>query len=153
MIRFQTDLKYQLFEDAKYEMQVSSLHINHSFESRFYGVDKDQRVLWAKAGFAWDGATCFPDFNWILESSLWHDILHMLIAQGVIPTSENNKIDEELARAIRLLGGEESDGRVADLMLKIRSNYVRRATNIVHQRVTAPRPVYELNQGKKRRVK
>lgn len=152
MIRFQTDLKYQLYEDATYDLQLVGLKVNHSFDSKFYGVDKDQRVLWAKAGFAWDGATNFLDFNWILEASLWHDVLHLLIAQGVIPTSENNKIDEELARAIRLLGGSESDGRVADTLLKLRSSYVRRATNLVHQKVVEARPVYELKQGKRRRI-
>lgn len=152
MIRFQTGIKYQIYEDAKYDLQLQGLAINHSFASRFYGVDKDQRVLWVKAGFAWDGATMFPDFDWILEASLWHDVLHLLIAQGVIPTSENNKIDEELARAIRLMGGAESDGRIADIMLKIRAGYVRKATNLVHQKVTAARPVYELRQGKRRRI-
>lgn len=152
MIRFQTGIKYQLYEDSKYDLQVTGLLINRSFASRFYGVDKDNRVIWAKAGFAWDGATMFPDFDWILEASLWHDVLHLLIAQGVIPTSENNKIDEELARAIRLLGGDESRGRIADVMLKLRSGYVRRATNMVHQKVVEPRPVYEMRQGRKRRV-
>jgi hypothetical protein len=152
MIRFQTGIKYQLFEDTKYDLQLQGIAITESYDGKFYGVDKDQRVLWAKAGFAWDGATSFPDFNWILEASLWHDVLHLLIAQGGIPTSENNKIDEELARAIRLLGGHESDGRVADIMLKLRSGYVRRATNLVHQKVVQARPVYELKQGKKRRI-
>jgi hypothetical protein len=153
MIRFQTDIKYQLYEDTKYDLQLQGILITKSYDGKFYGVDKEQRVLWAKAGFAWDGASCFPDFNWILESSLWHDVLHLLIAQGVIPVSENNKIDEELARAIRLLGGAESDGRIADTLLKIRSGYVQRATNLVHQKVVQARPVYELNQGKRRRIK
>ena len=153
MIRFQTDLKYQLYEDTKYDLQLSGIIIRHSFDSKFYGVDKDQRVLYAKEGFAWDGATMFPDFDWILEASLWHDVLHLLIAQGIIPTSENNKIDEELARAIRKLGGDESRGRVADILLKIRSGYVFRATNLVHQKVVQARPVYELRQGRRRRIK
>jgi hypothetical protein len=152
VIRFQTGIKYQLFEDAKYDLQLQGILITSSYEGKFYGIDKEQRVLWAKAGFAWDGASCFPDFNWILEASLWHDVLHLLIAQGVIPTSENNKIDEELARAIRLLGGGESDGRIADILLKIRAGYVQRATNLVHQKITQARPVYELRQGRRRRV-
>jgi hypothetical protein len=153
VIRYQSGIKYQIYEEAEYDLQVSGLIIRHSYDGKFYGVNQLTRTLYVKEGFAWDGATMFPDFDWILEASLWHDVLHLLIAQGVIPTSENNKIDEELARAIRKFGGDESRGRIADTMLKIRSGYVRHATNLVHQQVTQARPVYEMRQGRKRRIK
>jgi hypothetical protein len=151
VIRFQTNIKYQIYEYAEYALQTD-LEITRSFVGRFYGVNKDTRTLYVNAGFAWDGATHFPDFNWILEASLWHDVLHLLIAKGVIPTTENNKIDLELAYAIRRLGGPESRGKLADTLLKIRSKYVQKATNLVHQEVTVARPVYELNKGFRWRV-
>jgi len=152
MITFQTDIKYQITEYAEYYLQTD-LPIEYSFSTAWYGVDKANRRLWANPGMAWDGATMFPDFNWILESSLWHDILHFLIAKGAIREDQNHAIDRELARAIQLLGGPESRGRIADTLLKIRSGYVRRATHLADQKYGQVRPIYQLSYGKRTRIR
>lgn len=152
MIRYQKDIKYQVYEDTEYELQ-SDIIITKNFTHRFYGVNKDSRTIWVKAGFAWDGATMFPDFNWIFEGALWHDVLHLLISKGAIPTSENNKIDNELALAVKKFGRPTDSGWLSRTMLKFRGSYVKRFTGFVHQSVTQARPVYEINQGRIWRIK
>ena len=38
----------------------------------------------AKTGYAWDGATCWPDFDSIMRGSLVHDIFYQLIREGLM---------------------------------------------------------------------
>ena len=152
MIEFQTDIKYQLTAYSEYYLQTD-VQIEYDYVTPWYGVDKRNRMLWANVGMAWDGATLFPDFDWILEASLWHDILHYLIGQGAIREDQNHAIDRELARAIQLLGGPESRGRVADTLLKIRAGYVRRATHLAKQKHGEVRPIYQLAYGKRTRIR
>lgn len=148
MIKFQQDIKYQLIERTEWPL-IEPIVINHSYATQWYGIDKEKRIVWAEAWCAWDGATLFPDFDWILESSLRHDVLLWLVAAGAIPESMNHMIDKELARYIQLLGGPLVRGRVADTLLKVRSGYVRRATNLANTMKGEVRPVYKLEYGKR----
>lgn len=87
--------------------------------------------------YAWDGATKFPDFDWIKTPSCIHDVLHQLIADGVLPESENDLIDEELEYAI--------DGNVGKRwLMKARGWYVRKATNTVDEKAGTQPEVFEL---------
>lgn len=79
-------------------------------------------------GCGWDFATKFPDFDWIKEASLGHDILHWLIAKGVIPESQNDMIDEELVH-IMAARYKHFPG-----MLWVRKKYIRFAINTMDQR-------------------
>jgi len=36
-------------------------------------------------GYAWDGASCFPDFDWIIRGSCGHDGGYQLIRRGLLP--------------------------------------------------------------------
>jgi hypothetical protein len=152
MIRFNQGIKYQLTERTEWSL-IEPIKINYSYATRWYGIDKDTRLVWAEMGCGWDGATMFPDFNWILEPSLRHDVLLWLIAAGAIPESENHLIDRELRHYIRLIGGPESRGRIKDLTLKVRSRYVNRATNLANTKFGQVTPIYEINYGKKTRIK
>ncbi len=147
-IVYQKDIKYQLYEDSQWQL-LTPMQINYSLDCGWYGVDKEAATIYAREGFAWDGATMFPDFKWILEGSLWHDVLHLLIAQGAIPVSENNAIDKELTQIIRTCGGVGQSHWLA----RLRAHYVKKATGLVHQQVTQARPVYQLHKGKVQRIK
>lgn len=147
MIIFYKDIKYMLAEPATWKLR-GNITIRHDYENEFFSVNAKTRVITAKRWCAWDGATKFPDFPWILEGSLWHDILHWLIARGVIPEEENNLIDEELAYIIRKLGGPKSRGAIKELLLKFRSGYVELATHLANEKVGATIPIYKLEHGK-----
>lgn len=47
-------------------------------------------------GYAWDGATCFPDFDWIIYGSCAHDAGYQLIRLGLIPKHCKEHFDELL---------------------------------------------------------
>ena len=151
MIIFYKDINYMLAEPAVHQIHTP-LTILHDYENEWYAVRRDSRTLVAKRFCGWDGATKFPDFNWILEGSLWHDILHWLIAKGVIPESENDLIDQELAYIIRKCGGPKARGRTTDMLLKARSKYVQIATGLANEKEGAVIPIYKLEYGKVERI-
>ena len=148
MIEYQQDIKYQMHADATWRL-VTGININYSIDCGWYGVVKESGIIFVRKGFAWDGATMFPDFRWILEGSLWHDVLHLLIAKGAIPESENDNIDRELSAIIRICGGRYQQSWLS----RIRGWYVKMFTRLVHQQVTQARPVYRLKRGKRERIK
>ncbi len=49
-----------------------------------------------KKGYAWDGATCFPDFKWIIRGSAVHDAGYQLLRLGLLPPEFKDKFDREL---------------------------------------------------------
>ena len=151
MIVFYKNIKYMLSEPSSWKL-ISDITITRPFENEFFAVDPDTRVLTAKRWCAWDGATKFPDFPWILEGSLWHDIMHWLIAEGVIPEEENNLIDEELGHIIRALGGPKGKGKIKQLLLAFRSKYVELGTHLADEEVGGKIPIYKLEHGKIERV-
>ena len=65
----------------------------------FRGMDRCWYVI-AYIGCAWDGATKYPDFLWMMVPSLVHDILHWLIKRGIIGERFNDLIDMELEYAV-----------------------------------------------------
>lgn len=151
MIRYQKNIKRQLTDDAVWYLH-HSITILHDYDCPFYSINKAERKITAKAGCCWDGATMFPDFLWILEGSLWHDILHWLIAKGVIPEDENDLIDAELAHIIRVLGGSTARGRLSGFLLSVRAQYVRIATGLANEKKGNRIPVYQLAHGIERLV-
>jgi hypothetical protein len=140
-----------LAEPATHKLH-ENITIRHAYENEFFSVDPETRVVTAKRWCAWDGATSFPDFKWILEGSLWHDILHWLIAKGVIPEEENDLIDKELAHIIKELGGPSARGKIKEILLSFRARYVQLGTNTADEKVGSVIPIYKLDHGKMERI-
>lgn len=100
----------------------------------WYAIVKDSEGHWyiiAYIGCAWDGATKYPDFLWMMVPSLVHDILHWLIKRGIIAEIYNDVIDMELELAV--INGKEPipwhQGGNSKTVRKIRARIIRRATN------------------------
>jgi hypothetical protein len=152
MIEFQQDIRYQLTQRTEW-LVPDYITIDYSYSTRWYGVDKDTRTAWAEEGCAWDGATMFPDFNWILESSLRHDVHLWLLAAGAIHEKYNDAIDKALAADVKKLGGPEGRGKLKDKLTSFRAWYVRKGTNLANTKQGEVRPVYRLNHGVKTRIR
>lgn len=120
--------KYQVFSSFSWNLE-HKFKIKEELNTRYYSITKDGAIL-IKTGCCWDGATWFPDHEWIMIASLIHDVLHWLIARGIIPKRQNDLIDKELAHIIML----SEDKSCADKHLKkFRAWYVEKATNSVDQ--------------------
>jgi hypothetical protein len=152
VIEYQQDIKYQLTADTRWVL-IEPISILHSFQNDWYGIDKDTREVWANRSCAWDGATWFPDFLWILESSLRHDVLLWLIAKGAIAESANNMIDREMSHYIKLLGGPEAQKKHKTALTNFRAWYTRKGTNLANTKLGDTMPVYRLEFGKRTRIR
>lgn len=82
-------------------------------------------------GCAWDGATLYPDYAWMIVPSLVHDVLLYLVARGVIDERYNDVIDSELYWAI--IDGKEPipllQGGNSKFVRKLRAKIVLRGVN------------------------
>lgn len=135
MIRFKKGYKYQLTSPWRWKLR-GNFTIVSDYRNQYYWISKERREIGAYVGCAWDGASGFPDFDWIMEASLGHDILHWLIEKGIIPESENDQIDAELAEIIR----ERGRSRIPDWLLRFRAWYVQKATNLVDGKLGKSKP-------------
>lgn len=102
-------------------------------------VVDDEWWIIAHPGLVWDYASGWFDYDAIKEASLGHDILHWLIAMGVIHESENDKIDQEFYLILRACG-----------VPHWRAKWLRRGTNTVDQEATGlDRKVIYLHRGQR----
>ena len=92
MIAYKSGYKHQLVLD--YECSTSML-VDKAVITEYVTLTTNGS-LFIKAGYAWDGATGFPDFKSVLRGSLIHDALYQLIRLGVLPASDRKKADEAL---------------------------------------------------------
>lgn len=107
------------------------------YEGLWYALVRrpDGWYLIGKVGCAWDFATKFIAFDWVIEASLGHDILHWLIAKGILPEACNDLIDHELAEIAKVRGKAP----------RWRRWYIEKATNLVNEKATGEdRKVYYL---------
>ena len=110
--------------------------------SRYYSLVHRNGFFYIQAhvGCAWDYATGYFDGDYIKEASLGHDILHWLIAKGVIDTKYNDAIDYEF-KQILMIRGNIAPWRASILM---------KGVNLVDQKNTGiDRPVVKLRKGKR----
>lgn len=143
MIRYKSGYKYQLESNWKWKLQ-NDITVFTDYENDYYGITTDG-WLHAFKGCAWDGATGFPDFDWIMEASLGHDILHWLIAKGVIPESDNGLIDRELEAIIETRGRPRFLPRwMSRRLMQFRGWYVRKATHLVDQKAGDEKKVRQI---------
>lgn len=113
----------------------------YSVMQGLYG-DPTKWYVVAWPGCAWDGASLYPDFRWMMMPSLRHDILHWLIKRGLIPEIYNDVIDLELYQAI--LNGKEPiplrQGGNSKFVRKLRAKAVCRATHLADEKLDASGP-------------
>lgn len=91
--------------------------------------------LYISAGYAWDGATCFPDIPSIMRASLVHDALYQLLRLGHLPPDVRPAADALMYRCcveddmfqplawavlktVRLAGSPAADPRNAKPLLE-----------------------------------
>jgi len=66
--------KFRLLEHYFFD---TGIKLRKSIDIEFVGLMTTGRVH-VRAGFTWDGATCFPDIQSVIRSSLEHDALYTL---------------------------------------------------------------------------
>lgn len=133
---FSRGWKYRLESGLAYKLRYD-YGLKQDFQTEWYNITTDNWLL-LFPGYAWDGATKFPDFNWILTPSAIHDALHCAIRDGAIPESMNNLIDDELQDAIT---GNPASKSIKRGLLKLRGWYVGTATHLVNQKASGPEKV------------
>lgn len=134
-LRYTKGWKYQTDQTIGFKLHNKFTIKPGGYKNQYYSISEDG-VLVAYRGCCWDGATWFPDFEWMMIPSLIHDILHWLIAKGVIPESENDLIDKELVSWVA-----PNSNRLKVLAAR---RLIKRATNLVDQRVGQEKKVYEV---------
>lgn len=92
--------KYQLIQDYVIEtgILIPGLIYTDYFEMEAGGK------LTIKSGYAWDGATFYPDFKDIMRGSLVHDCLLQMVAEHFI-APECRKLADNLLKKICLDDG------------------------------------------------
>lgn len=80
--------KYQLtrailFNLGKDLQDIWSTGRTH-MQGNFLTLRSDGHLL-IQAGYSWDGASCFPDFDSVRRAALCHDAIYQLIREGVLP--------------------------------------------------------------------
>lgn len=98
--------------------------------------------LLVQPGYASDGATMFPDFDWIKTAAIAvHDPLCQAIEMGILPESFNDLIDDEMSRAI---AGESVSRPLKRKAAQLRSWYVKKGINLADSEEGKSKPVKEL---------
>lgn len=131
--------KYKVAEPFAYKLQCQYT-IKEDYHCPYFSITTDGWLIIYDL-YAWDGATWFPDFDWIKTQSAIHDALHECIRLGIIPESENDLIDKELELAIM---GNPATRRTKQAVLKLRGWYIGKATNTVNEKAGSKPKVYDL---------
>lgn len=133
--------KYKTVEGFAYPLKCQYAFLQLPFSTPYFAITADGKWLLMFENYAWDGATKFPDFDWIKTPSAIHDALHEAIRLGCIPESDNDLIDEELNLAIC---GNYATRKSKIALLKLRGWYVKKATGTVDEKAGVLERVYEL---------
>jgi hypothetical protein len=75
--------KYKVEQGFAYKLQCKYT-IKQDYSTPYYTITTAGWLL-LHTLYAFDGATWFPDFDWIKTPAAIHDALHAAIAAGVIP--------------------------------------------------------------------
>ena len=112
---------------------------NNRYYSLFQLKNRSKWAIAAHSGLVWDYASGWFDYDAMKEASLGHDILHWLIALGIISTECNDMIDQEFYLILRHCG-----------VPHWRAKWLRRGTNTCDQEATGiDRKIIYLNNGKR----
>ena len=91
-IIYKDGYKYQLKE--RYVGYISIKPRSH-IDNGWISLSPEGCLL-VKIGYAWDGATYFPDLKSIMRASLIHDALYQLIRDGYLDISYREEADKIL---------------------------------------------------------
>jgi hypothetical protein len=133
-------VKWQITSTFIYKLRYSyGLTEDFHHPKGWYSVVKGEDGAWyliAHVGCAWDGATLYFDYLWMMVPSLVHDILHWLIKRGVIHEIYNDVIDLELEQAI--IHGKEPipwrQGGNSKIVRRLRAKIILRGTNLADEK-------------------
>ncbi len=81
--------KYTLVENYNYKTTIIP---ENKIVTEYLELDVDGSLI-IKAGYAWDGATKFPDLKTIMRGSLVHDALYQLMREGKLKQSDRDASD------------------------------------------------------------
>ena len=84
---------YQLVQPLVIATGITGFHIETDYVTLF----RDGLMVLHK-GYAWDGASNFPDFSWIMRGSCGHDGGYQLIRLGLLPTKYKVVFDALLGK-------------------------------------------------------
>lgn len=139
-MRYTAGWKYRVEEGFAYKLQCE-YGLSEDAVTPWFTLTSDNWLL-VMPGYASDGATWFPDFDWIKTPAIAiHDPLCQAIEMGILPESMNDLIDQELRRAIE---GNQATRWLKRQALKLRGAYVRKATNLANSRAGKSKKVHEL---------
>lgn len=139
-IQYTDGWKYQLDKTVRFKLK-NDFKITKEYKNQYYRISKTGYVTIYR-GCCWDGPTWFPDVKWMMVPSLIHDVLHWLIARGVIEESDNDLIDAELGHWIVKEAEKVNATSLRLNIYKFRAWYVRKATNLVDQKKGQLKKVY-----------
>ncbi|NCC32817.1 MAG: hypothetical protein EOM24_12470 [Chloroflexia bacterium] len=92
--KFKSGYKYQLQDTYVTTVGI----VGCSATASFLRLDADGRLVIA-GGYAWDGATLCPDFDWIVRGTLIHDAIYQLIRTGLVDAKHKAAADNALHKA------------------------------------------------------
>lgn len=84
--------KYQLTQTLRFD---EVFKIDKSVRTDYVYI-KENGTVFVTRGYAWDGATGFPDIESIMMPSLVHDALTQLMNEGIIPMRLRPQADKLL---------------------------------------------------------
>ena len=96
-IRYKSGYKYQLVDD--YEI-LTDVFPPESITTDFIGLHRTGHMF-IRAGYAWDGASGYPDKKTIMRGSLVHDALYQLIRNKHLDMSKRLDADKLLRTMCR----------------------------------------------------
>lgn len=89
------EYKYELIEDYVIRTPIKGRHISQKYFELFR-----IGLLRLHKGYRWDGATCFPDFDWIVLPSAIHDCFYQMFRLGLLAVALKDKVDMLLREQI-----------------------------------------------------
>lgn len=96
-MRYRSGYRYQVQYDWSWPL---GSRVGKLIETAYIRLESNGE-LELKRGYAWDGASWFPDFWWMIVPSAIHDALYQLIREGLLPPTWREDADLELYRAIK----------------------------------------------------
>lgn len=138
-MRFTDGWRYRVEDGLAYKLHYD-YRLSEDAVTPWFTLTADNWLI-VQPGYASDGATMFPDFDWIKTPAIAiHDPLCQAIELGILPESMNDQIDRELQLAILA----QPYGGLKNRLAKLRGWYVRKATNLADSRAGKSKKVHEL---------
>lgn len=141
-IEFTKGLKYQLTKPWVWKLR-GNFHVLNFYNGRYYYLKKlgNHWYIGAHVGCGWDGATLYPDYDYMKEPSLGHDIILWLIAKGCIAEEDNNLADIEL---FHLVLGCNPNFKYGKIILRSFAWKVRLGTHLANTKLGDNKKIYRL---------